>query len=46
MRTYGRKLHLAGRIVEGSTVIADARAMFIEVGVERFECGGNELPKS
>ncbi|MFY9264974.1 MAG: PaaI family thioesterase [Solirubrobacterales bacterium] len=45
-RTDGRKLHLAGQIVEGSTVIADARALFIEVGVEHFERGGSELPKS
>lgn len=45
-RIDDRKIYLAGRIVDGATVIADCRALFIEVEVEHFERSGSELPAS
>lgn len=39
----GRKLHLAGRILDGSTVLAEARGLFVEVGLEHFRRGGDGL---
>jgi acyl-coenzyme A thioesterase PaaI-like protein len=39
-----RKLHLAGELRDGDEVIAAARGLFIEVGVEHFNRGGHELP--
>jgi acyl-coenzyme A thioesterase PaaI-like protein len=40
----GRKLHLAGRLSEGPTVIAEVRALFVEVTLEHFHRGGQPLP--
>lgn len=40
----GRKLHLAGRIQEAGTVLAEARALFIEVDIDHFRRGGQDLP--
>ena len=40
----GRKLHLAGRLTEANTVLAEARALFVEVDLEHFHRGGQPLP--
>ncbi|MBI5104086.1 MAG: PaaI family thioesterase [Solirubrobacterales bacterium] len=44
-QTDGRKLHLAGRLLDGETVLAEARGLFIEVDVDHFRRGGRELPE-
>lgn len=43
-RIEGRKLHLAGRVSEAGTVLAEARALFIEVAIDHFRRGGQALP--
>lgn len=43
-RIDGRKLHLAGRVLDDGAPIAEARGLFIEVGIEHFRRGGQELP--
>ena len=43
-RMEGRKLHLAGRLLDGEETIAEGRALFIEVDIEHFRRGGQELP--
>ncbi len=40
----GRKLHLAGRLLDGENVIAEASALFIEVELDHFRKGGADLP--
>lgn len=43
-RVDGRKLHLAGRLLDGETVVAEAHALFIAVDLEHFRRGGQPLP--
>jgi acyl-coenzyme A thioesterase PaaI-like protein len=43
-RIDGRKLHLVGRLLDGEEIVAEGRALFIEVGIEHFRRGGQELP--
>ncbi len=45
-RIEGRKLYLAGELRDDGKVIADARAIFVEVEVEHFLQGADELPAS
>lgn len=45
-RIEGRKIHLAGRLLDGTEIIAEGRALFIEVDIEHFRRGGRELPAS
>lgn len=43
----GRKLHMVGRVLDGDTVVAIGRALFLSVGTEHFERAGSpprELP--
>jgi acyl-coenzyme A thioesterase PaaI-like protein len=40
----GRKLGLAGELRDAGELVADARGLFIEVGVEHFLEGAGELP--
>jgi len=40
----GRKLHLAGRMLDESNVIAEAKALFIEVDVDHFRQSGAGIP--
>lgn len=40
----GRKLHLHGRLLSDSTVIADAQALFLAVDTSHFNQGGQQLP--
>jgi acyl-coenzyme A thioesterase PaaI-like protein len=44
-RIDGRKLHLCGELRENDDVIAQARGLFIEVRLEHFRRGGQELPE-
>jgi acyl-coenzyme A thioesterase PaaI-like protein len=44
-RVDGRKLHLAGEVRDADGVVADARALFLEVDLEHFAQGGAELPE-
>lgn len=43
-RIEGRKIHLAGELREHRTVLAEARALFVEVDIDHFRRGGRELP--
>lgn len=43
-RIEGRKLHLAGEVRDGRGLIADARGLFIEVEIEHFLRGADEMP--
>lgn len=45
-RIDGRKLHLVGRILDGEVIVAEGRALFIEVDIEHFRRGGQELPEN
>lgn len=41
----GRKLHLRGEVRDaGDTVVAEARALFLEVAMEHFAQNGNDMP--
>jgi acyl-coenzyme A thioesterase PaaI-like protein len=40
----GRKLHLAATVRDGDTLVAEARALFLEVSLEHFARGG-DLPE-
>lgn len=40
----GRKLSLAGRLLDGEHTVAEVRALFLEVDVQHFRRGGQELP--
>lgn len=40
----GRKLHLASEMLEGDTVIAQARALFLVVSLDHFTRGGGDWP--
>jgi acyl-coenzyme A thioesterase PaaI-like protein len=42
-RIEGRKLHLAATIHDGETLVAEGRALFLEVTLEHFAKGG-QLP--
>lgn len=44
-RIEGRKLHLAGRLLDGDSTLAETRAVFVEVEVEHFLRGGQRLPE-
>jgi acyl-coenzyme A thioesterase PaaI-like protein len=39
-RIDGRKLHLAAELRDGDTVVAEGRALFLEVSLEHFAQGG------
>ncbi|MGK2955809.1 MAG: PaaI family thioesterase [Solirubrobacterales bacterium] len=43
-RIEGRKLHLVGRLLDGEEIIAEGRGLFIEVNIDHFRRGGQELP--
>lgn len=45
-RVEGRKLHLAGELRDEGELIADARALFVEVAVDHFLAGAEVLPPS
>ena len=45
-RIEGRKLHLVGRLLDGKEIIAEGRALFIEVDINHFRRGGQELPEN
>ncbi|MEX2194456.1 MAG: PaaI family thioesterase [Thermoleophilaceae bacterium] len=45
-RTEGRKLHLAGEMRDGGEVVADCAALFLEVKVEHFLQGMEEIPEA
>lgn len=40
----GRKFRLAGRVLDGETVVAEGEALFLEVDLEHFRRSGRELP--
>jgi acyl-coenzyme A thioesterase PaaI-like protein len=42
-RIEGRKLHLAATVHDGGTLVAEGRALFLEVSLEHFAAGG-DLP--
>lgn len=42
----GRKLHLAGELRDGGEIVADARAVFVQVEITHFLRGAGELPVS
>ncbi|HWH44456.1 MAG TPA: PaaI family thioesterase [Thermoleophilaceae bacterium] len=44
-RIEGRKVHLRGRLIDGASVVAEARALFVEVDLDHFRRGGQELPE-
>jgi acyl-coenzyme A thioesterase PaaI-like protein len=44
-RIDGRKLHLAAALRDGETVVAEGRALFLEVSLEHFAQGGT-LPEA
>lgn len=44
-RTEGRKLHLVGTIHDSGTLVAEARALFMEVDVAHFAKSGLPLPE-
>ncbi len=44
-RAEGRKLHLEGELRDGETLVARARALFVEVDLAHFQRGGRELPE-
>lgn len=41
-----RKLHLAGRLRDGAELVAEARALFVEVDIDHFRRGGHDLPEA
>ena len=43
-RIDGRKLHLAAVMRDESTVVAEARALFVEVDTEHFQSAGADMP--
>lgn len=43
-RIEGRKLYLAGTIKDGDTLLAEARALFLQVDLGHFERSGEPLP--
>lgn len=44
-RIEGRKLHLLGEMREADEIVAQARALFLEVAIDHFLKGGRELPE-
>lgn len=45
-RVDGRKLHLAAVMRDGSTVVAEARALFLEVDPQHFQSAGADMPEA
>ena len=45
-RIEGRKLHLLGVVYDGEDVIAEGRAMFLQVDLSHWEASGEPLPES
>lgn len=45
-RIEGRKLHLRGEIRDEETVVAEGRAIFVEVDISHWEASGAPLPAS
>lgn len=43
-RIDGRKLYLAATVHDGDTLVAEGRALFLQVSVDHFMQGGAELP--
>ncbi len=43
-RIEGRKLYLAGTIKDGDALVAEARALFLQVDLGHFERSGQPLP--
>lgn len=43
-RQEGRKVYIAGEMREGDTLIAEARGLFVQVSLEHFRRGADELP--
>lgn len=43
-RVADRKLHLESHILDGDVVVAEAQALFLQVGLEHFEAGGEPVP--
>lgn len=41
----GRKLQLAGRLIDSGEVVAEARGLFLEVEIDHFRRGGQPLPE-
>ena len=44
-RIDGRKLHLAGAMREDGEMVAEARALFLQVDLEHFARGGKDMPE-
>ena len=44
-RIDGRKIHLAGELREDGTLLAEARALFVQVDLDHFRRGGRDLPE-
>lgn len=42
--TDGRKIHLRGEARDARQLVAEARAIFVEVDLSHFECSGEPLP--
>jgi uncharacterized protein (TIGR00369 family) len=40
----GRKLHLRGELREGGELVAEARALFLQVDLAHFAQGGKDMP--
>lgn len=45
-RIDGRKLHLVGHLTDQEVLIAEARALFVQVDVDHFRQGGHPLPEA
>ncbi|HET9073434.1 MAG TPA: PaaI family thioesterase [Solirubrobacteraceae bacterium] len=45
-RIEGRKLSLRGEIRDGDTIVAEGRAIFVEVDISHWEASGAPLPDS
>lgn len=44
-RIEGRKLHIVSRLADGEEILAEGRALFIQVDIDHFRRGGQELPE-
>ena len=42
----GRELSVVGRLLDGKEIIVEGRALFIEVDINHFRRGGQELPEN
>ena len=45
-RIEGRKLHLRGEICDQGTIVAEGRAIFVQVDVSHWEASGAPLPSN